>query len=116
MIQKYVISQNKGNDLLIIEEFAVVDRIPKYSDRSTLNENDFSLLHKETYESETIESAIPKGKSTLISELRTQYFYPIGLNAGMIADSVIDFYQSKDHQAVELLFDDLDFLSSATES
>jgi hypothetical protein len=109
MIQKFIISLDIESHLLKIKELTVIERIPKNGDLSNLNEDNFSLLHEETYDSETIALAISKSKEALISSLRTQSLYPIESHAELIAKSVMDLYQSKNTQSVDLLIDDFDF-------
>jgi hypothetical protein len=72
MKQKYLIMKSYEKDKLIIREFADLDK------------QMFSLLCEETYDSTIIRSSIEKGKTNLISILRTQNFFPIGIVAEKI--------------------------------
>jgi hypothetical protein len=99
MKQKYSILKDAGNKQLIIREFAELDK------------ELLSLLCEETYEHKAIKSAISNGKEALISTLRTKNLYPPGTYVEKIADAVIDLYGSRDKGSVELLFDDLEFLT-----
>lgn len=110
MMQKILISRNVKADTLTIEEFALVEWQPNQKDFLSLTNSDFSLLHKEAYQSKKIKTAISKGKNALISSLRTKTFYPINPYMETIADSVIALYRSKKEQKIELLFDDKELL------
>lgn len=110
MLQKYRISIDRKTNELVIKEFAVTKRVLKDSDYAQLNQEDFLLLNKEAYDSEEIESAVAGGKEVLISELRSDYFYPISPCADVIADNVIDLYENEEPAPIEFFFDDRDLL------
>ena len=99
MKQKYMVLRNDEKTGLIIREFAELDK------------EIFSLLCEETFEDETIKSAIEKGKDELVRTLRTQNLFPLGIYAEAIAVTVKKIYESGDDQPVELFFDDLDLLA-----
>jgi len=99
MQQKYSIIKDKQNKLLIIREFAELDK------------KALSLLCEEKYENATIKSAIAKGKDALLAALRTKNMYPPTIYAEKIAEDVIDLYQSEDKQSAERVFNDLDLLT-----
>jgi hypothetical protein len=99
MKQKYSILKNDEKTAIIIREFAELDK------------GIFSLLCEETFEDETVKSAIAKDKATLIKTLRTQNLFPLGIYAEKIAEAVTKMYESGDDQPVELLFNDIDLLT-----
>jgi len=99
MKQKYLIMKNDEKAALIIREFGEVEQYM------------FSLLCEETYDSKNIRSATEEGKTNLISTLRTQNFFPIGIVAEKIAEAVINIYASENDQSVELFFNDHDILT-----
>ena len=99
MKQKYTILKNDEKTAIIIREFAELDK------------EIFSLLCEETFEDETVKSAIAKDKATLIKTLRTQNLFPLGIYAEKIAEAVTKMYESGDDQPVELLFNDIDLLT-----
>ena len=84
---------------LIIREYAELDK------------EILSHLCEEIYEKESIESAIAKGKETLISTLRTKALFPISIYAEKIAEAVINMYEHANDQSVELFFNDLDIFT-----
>ena len=98
MKQKYLISKEDDQKKLIIKEFAELDK------------EMLSLLCEEEYDNKIIKSAISKGKEALISELRTNNMYPPSVYAEKIAQAVIDIFNSKDSQSIELSFNDVDLL------
>jgi hypothetical protein len=99
MKQKYLLLKNDEKTKLIIREFAELDK------------DKFALLCEETFDNESVESAIAKGKETLIATLRTQNFFPIGIFAEKIAEGVINLWESENGQSVELFFNDIDLLT-----
>jgi hypothetical protein len=99
MKQKYTILKNDEKTAIIIREFAELDK------------EIFSLLCEETFEDETVKSAIAKDKASLIKTLRTQNLFPLGIYAEKIAEAVTKMYESGDDQPVELLFNDIDLLT-----
>ncbi len=99
MKQKYSILKDDEKNKLIIREYAELDK------------EIFSLLCEEIYDNESIESAMAKGKETLISTLRTKALFPINIYAEKIAEAVINMYEHDNDQSVELFFNDLDILT-----
>jgi hypothetical protein len=104
MRQKYVILKNDEKNELILRAFTEIDN------------TGLVLACEETYDEKIIKSTIPKGKNALISILRTQNIYPPGLYAEIIAESVMELYNSKNINTKELLFDDMTFLKKGTQA
>ena len=103
MKQKYLILRNDKKTNLIIKEFAELDK------------EVFSFLCEESFDDESVESAIAKGKEALIATLRTKNLFPIGIYAEKIAETVMGIYESGNDQSVELFFNDLDLLTKDQE-
>ena len=99
MKQKYTILKNDEKTGIIIREFGELDK------------EIFSFLCEESFEDETVKSAIEKGQDALIQTLRTQNLFPLGIYAKEIAAAVKKMYESGDDQPVELLFNDIDLLT-----
>lgn len=99
MKQKYSILKDDKKNKLIIREYAELDK------------EILSLLCEEIYDNESIETAIAKGKETLISTLRTKALFPISIYAEKIAEAVINMYEHDNDQSVELFFNDRDILA-----
>jgi hypothetical protein len=75
-----------------------------------------SFLCEASYNDEAVQTAIEKGKDSLIAVLRTENMYPPNLYADKIADSVIVVYDTEnDIQSTEIIFDDLDWLTKDQE-
>jgi len=110
MRQKFLIHTDKEKNELTIKEFANLDKEFKGREFINIEKEAFSLLCKETYDGKKMMSAIKKGKDILVSELRTEKMFPIGLYADKIAESVMELYESKNMDSFELLFDDKEFL------
>ena len=104
MRQKYVIFKNDEKNELILKAFTELDNAESV------------LTCEETYDEKIIKSTIPKGKKALVSILRTQNIYPPGLYAEIIAESVMELYDSKNINTKELLFDDMTFLKKGTKT
>jgi len=103
MKQKYLILKNDEKTKLIIREFAELDK------------EIFSFLCEETFDDESVKSAIAIGQEALIATLRNNNLFPIGLYAKEIAAAVTKMYESGNDQSVELLFDDHDLLKKEQE-
>ena len=110
MIQKYSIIQDRGNNTLTINEYALLEKKHKYGDVVRYGDTDFTFICKEEYSSEIIGAAVLQGKNTIISTIRTHNLYPIAHHASRLADSIIDLYETEDNTSVELVFDDQELL------
>ena len=115
MKQRYFISRDKKTSELTIEEYAAVVGNMKRFEISSLTKEDFTLLCTETYEGKIVKKAISQGKEALVSILRTDNLFPIGIYINRIADSVIELFEKDGNLSKELLFDDLHLLASAQE-
>ena len=98
MKQKYLILKNDEKTKLIIKEFAELDK------------EMFTFLCEETFDDESVTSAITKGEDFLIQTLRTKNLFPIKIYAKEIAAAVTNMYESGNDQSVELVFDDHDLM------
>jgi hypothetical protein len=98
MKQKYLILKNDEKTKLIIREFAELDK------------EMFTFLCEETFDDESVRSAIAIGEDALIAKLRTKNLFPIGIYAKELASAVTKMYESGNDQSVELIFDDHDLM------
>jgi hypothetical protein len=103
MKQKYLILKNDEKTKLIIKEFAELDK------------EMFSFLCEETFDDESVKSAIAKGENALIKTFRTKNLFPIGIYAKEIAAAVTNMYEYGNDQSVELIFDDHDLMKKEQE-
>lgn len=103
MKQKYLILKNDEKTKLIIREFAELDK------------EMFTFLCEETFDDESVTSAIAIGKDALIAKLRTKNLFPIGIYAKELASAVTKMYESGNDQSVELIFDDHDLMKKEKE-
>jgi hypothetical protein len=94
MKQKYLILKNDEKNELIIRESLEI------------NKDMFSLVCEETYDNKDIESAIAKGRKDLVSALRTDNMYPVGLYANKLAESIITMYGAEHKEPIKFFFDD----------
>ena len=111
MLQKYIISIDRSKNILKIREYAIIDKYPKNELASMQNTSSFSFLCEETYRSEIIMPSVHRGISALIATLRTPNFFPIGLYATKIAESVTALYNSPKDDLMEILLDDKDLVT-----
>ncbi len=112
MKQRYFIFRDEKTSELTIEEYAVIAGNVKRHEISALAKDDFTLLCIESYEGKMIKKAISQGKEALVAALRTDNLYPISIYADVIADSVIEIYETNNSLSKELLFDDRDLFES----
>ena len=104
MKHKYLILKDNEKNGLIIKEFGETDK------------DILSLLCVETYNDETIKSAIEKGKDALVSTLKTVNIYPTGVLTDKIAETVMDLYAQENwNETLEVFFDDLSLLEAEAE-
>ena len=76
MLQRYDISMDNGANRLLIKEFAVIGRKPRKSEDIDMTLQNFSLIHEVTYDGDIIRAAIQEGSEALISEFRSDDFFP----------------------------------------
>lgn len=102
MKQKYTILKDNQTDALTIQEYA------------ELSKDLFSLICEESYDGDTIASAVKSDKKLLIDTLRTPNLYPISDYIDKIADTVMDLYENNQEQSgpVELVVDDVDLFKT----
>jgi hypothetical protein len=116
MLQRYDISMDNDTNQLSIKEFAVIGRKPRKSEYSDITQEDFSLMHEVTFDVDIIRAAIQGGAETLISELRSDDFFPIGSCAKVIAETVTGFFNGNTEPVSEVFFDDRTLLSTYIET
>ena len=100
---------------LSIKEFAVIGRKPRKSDYYNMALENFSLIHEVTFDVDTIRAAIQEGSEALISELRSDDFFPIGSCSKVIAEKVTGFFNGDAEPVSEVYFDDRTLLSTYNE-
>ena len=109
MLQRYDISMDNETNRLSIKEFAVIGRKPRkreYDDPSLQN---FSLMHEVSFDVDIIRAAIEDGSDALISELRSDDFFPIHPWAKIMAEEVTNLFNGSLDHFSELFFDDLSY-------
>ena len=114
MRQKYSISREGIKDKLTIKEYAIILRANSGVAASTLKKETFSFLYEETYDGSVIIASIQRGIKALVVTLRTRNFFPIGLHATQIAESVMAIYESEGDRCVELFLDDADLFENTS--
>jgi hypothetical protein len=100
---------------LSIKEFAVIGRKPRKSDYYNMALENFSLVHEVTFDVDMIRAAIQKGSEALISELRSDDFFPVGSCSKIIAEKVTGFFNADAEPVSEVYFDDRTLLSTYNE-
>ncbi|MEE4600609.1 MAG: hypothetical protein V2J65_04970 [Desulfobacteraceae bacterium] len=115
MLQRYDISMDDDTDRLSIKEFAVIGRKPRKSDYYNMALENFSLIHEVTFDVDTIRAAIKEGSEALISELRSDDFFPIDPCSKIIAEKVTGIFNGDAEPVSEVYFDDRTLLSTYNE-
>ncbi len=115
MLQRYDISMDNDTNRLSIREFAVIGRKPRKSEYYDFALKNFSLIHEVTYDVDIIRAAIQEGSEALISELRSDAFFPIESCAKIIAEKVTDLFNGNTEPVTEVFFDDRTLLSTYNE-
>ena len=110
MKQKYLITKNVKTRQLEIQEYAVLSGTMRRKDFPGVQDDEFSLLCEESYETKSVNNAIAEGKPSLINLLRTRHLFPIGMYMDKIAETVIALFAAKGDQSETLVFDDKEFI------
>ena len=116
MLQRYNISIDSDTNRLSIQEFAVIGRKPRKSEYYDFTLENFSLIHEVTFDVDIIRAAIQDGLEALITELRSDNFFPIGPCAKVIAEGVTGLFNGNAEPVSEVFFDDRTLLSSYEKS
>jgi hypothetical protein len=104
MFQKYEIERNSTADTLSIREYAVIEKHLQNTGFTLLQPQDYSLLHEQTYEDQSLLDAVGKGISAVVKVLRTPFFYPDASTAADLARSVVELYQQPEGGSTELFY------------
>jgi len=115
MLQRYDLSRNDQTNRLSIKEFAVLESKSRTRDKYKPIQKDYSLIHEVSYDGDIIRAAIREGQIALISELRSDDFFPIGSCAKIIAESVTGLFNGNTEPVSEVFFDDRTLLSTYNE-
>jgi hypothetical protein len=109
MLQRYDIKVDGDTNRLSINEYAVLGRrYRRYGmqEPATPATVKYNLVYEVSYEGDNIRTAIKQGRTALISELRTDGFFPVHACAELLAEKVTDLFDAGEDQFVELFYDD----------
>ena len=115
MLQRYDISMDNDANRLSIREFAAIGRKPRKSEFYNFTQENFSLIHEVDYDVDIIRAAIQEGSEALISELRSDDFFPIDSCTKIIAERVTGLFNGDTEPVSEVFFDDRTLLSTYNE-
>ena len=115
MLQRYDISLNGDENRLSIKEFAVIGRKLRKNEYYDHAQESYSLIHEVSYDGDIIRAAIKEGSEALISELRSDDFFPTGSCAKIIAERVTGLFDGNTEPVSEVFFDDRTVLSTDNE-
>ena len=101
---------------LSIREFAEIGRKQRKSEHYEIAPGDFTLIHEVTFDVDIIRAAVQEGSEALISELRSDDFFPIASCAKIIAERVTGLFNGNTEPVSELFFDDRTLLSAYSEA
>ena len=110
MKQRYQITKNLKDGQLVIQEYAVLTGTLRRKDFPGVQDDEYSILCEQTYDTKSVKNSISEGKHSLINLLRTRHLFPIGLYMDKIADTVITMFAAKGDQSELLAFDDKQFI------
>ncbi|MCF8079228.1 MAG: hypothetical protein K9K88_08115 [Desulfobacterales bacterium] len=99
MRQKFIVRKNDGGQMLIVQEYAELDK------------DILSFICEERYPLGQIEQAMQGGREALIARLRTDNMYPPILYAQAIADLVMAQLTEGEDDRQELVFDDSNYIA-----
>jgi hypothetical protein len=111
MLNRYDISVDGDANCLSIKEFAVVGKKLRKNDYYDRTQESYSLVHEVSYDCDLIRAAITRGQEALISEIRSDYFFPVYPLAKLMAEEVTNLFNGSLDKFSELFFDDLTLLS-----
>ena len=112
MLQRYDIVRNDQTNCLSIKEYAVLGKKSYKRNDYQPTREDYFLIHEISYDSNMIRAAIREGKRALISELRSEDFFPIYPCVEIIAKGVTALFNGKPDPSLEVFFDDRTLLST----
>ena len=104
MLQRYDIVIERENNSLSIGEFAALGRTSRKNEKADPLKEEFVFIQKIIYDGDKIQAAIDEGTDSLISELRSDDFFPIRPCAELIAKKVTDLLGDKSVNSSELFF------------
>lgn len=103
MKQKYAIIRDDDQKLLIVREYAELDK------------EMMSLLCEETYSQLTIAEAVQQGHQAVVDAVRTNNMYPPTAFALPIAEAIATLFAEGGNPSAELFFDDKDMFTKEME-
>jgi hypothetical protein len=104
MRHKYVLLRDDDKKELLLREMGEIDR------------EIFALLCEEAYGIDTLNDAVSRKGDALVRTLRTDNIFPLGRYAEKIATAVGELLEGGNDTSVELLFDDVEFLTREAEA
>jgi hypothetical protein len=116
MLQRYDISMNNVTNRLSIREFAEIGKKQRKSQYYEIALENYSLIHEVSFDIDIIRAAVQEGSEALISELRSDDFFPIASCAKIIAESVTGLFNGNTEPVSEVFFDDRTLLSTYIET
>ena len=115
MLHRYDMSFDEDTNLLSIKEFAVIGPKLRKSEYYDHTKEIYSMINEVSYDGDIIRAAIKKGQKALISELRSDDFFPIGSCSKIIAEKVTGLFDSNTEPVSKVFFDDRTLLSTYNE-
>ena len=112
MLHRYDILLDGDANRLSIKEFAVIGRKLRKSEYYDHTQESYSLIHEVSYDGDIIRAAINKGQEALISELRSDDFFPVQSWAKIMAKEVTNIFNDNTESVFEMFFDDRTELST----
>jgi hypothetical protein len=115
MLQRYDIWLNEDENRLSIREFAAIGRLLRRKENYDHTQENYSLIHEVSWDGDLIRDAIKVGQDALISELRSDDFFPTHSCAKMMAREVTNIFKDNPESVFKMYFDDRSTLSGYNE-
>ena len=115
MLQRYDLAMNAQTNRLSIKEFAVLETKSRTRDKYKPIPKDYLLTHEVSFDGDIIRAAIDQGQEALISELRSDNFFPIRSCVEIIVEKVIELFKNNSDSFSEVMFDDQSLFSENDE-
>lgn len=115
MREKYYLSKSAKKNELLIQEYAVLNEVPRRKNLPKIIEENFSLLCEQTYDAKKVAASIRQGRQSLIAQLRNRHLFPVTFQMDKIAAAVMELFAARGDQIAELIFDDKDLLAEERE-
>ena len=104
MKQRFSISRDTHDEKIVIREYAELDK------------GAYSLLCEESYAVASIEAAMAKGPSHVLTLMRTESFFPTSFFAEKLVDTLAGYLQQGNTEVVKIEADDTECIQGLSKA